>query len=57
MTKKYFYKNIECYQTCGSWQADYVANGKRFALHRCCCLTKKSAYAWAKDQVDFLNER
>ena len=39
----------------GMWQADYVMpNGKRFALHRCCCTTKKSAYQIAKENVDFL---
>lgn len=49
------YKNIICYNSYGTWQADYqLPNGKRFALHRACCLTKKAAYELAKEQVDYL---
>lgn len=49
------YKNIICYNSFGTWQADYqLPNGKRFALHRACCLTKKAAYELAKEQIDFL---
>ena len=47
------YKNIILFWDNG-WQADYSDNGKRFALHRCCCRTKKSAYVIAKEEVDFL---
>lgn len=50
------YKNIVLFWDNG-WQADYSDNGKRFALHRCCCRTKKSAYVIAKEEVDFLSER
>lgn len=55
--KKYKYKNIVCFQTWGTWQADYNNGEKRFALHRLCCKTKKQAYKYAKEEVDFLNER
>ena len=54
--KKYYYKNICVYQYYGTWNADYVMdNGKRFALHRCCCRTKANAYEIAKQNVDYLN--
>lgn len=52
----YKYKNIVLFWNNG-WQADYSDNGKRFALHRCCCRTKKVAYVIAKEEVDFLKER
>ena len=55
--RKYLCKNIECFTTCGRWQADYVANGKRFVLHRCCTRTKDTAMAIAKYEVDYLNEK
>ena len=47
------YKNIVLFWDNG-WQADYVHNGNRFALHRYCCRTKKAAYAVAKKEVDWL---
>ena len=47
------YKNIILFWNNG-WQADYSDNGKRFALHRCCCRTKKVAYEIAKEEVDYL---
>ena len=50
------YKNIVLFYS-GGWQADCVHNGKRFALHRCCCRTKSDAYNVAKDEIDYLNER
>jgi len=55
--KKYKYKNIILFQVYGSWQADYYDGEKRFALHRMCAPTKKSAYAWAKFDVDYMNEK
>lgn len=56
--KKYQYKNIVCFQNCVRWHADYMLpNGKRIALHRCCCATKKAAYAIAKEEVNYMNEK
>ena len=49
-------KNIVCYQTFGKWSADYVENGKRFALHKACCNTKAKAYAIAAQCIDYLNK-
>lgn len=55
--RKYMYKNIHVYMYWGTWNADYKhENGRQFALHRCCCKTKKVAYEIAKKEVDFLNE-
>ena len=52
------YKNIICFETCGRWQADYLgSDGRRFALHRCCCPTKKIAYIIAKHEVDYLSKK
>lgn len=49
------YKNIIVFRSNGTWQADYDDGiHGRFALHRCCCLTKKAAYSIAKGEVDFL---
>ncbi len=50
------YRNIILFWS-GGWQADYEENGKRFALHRCCCKTKGTAYEIAKDEVDVLKEK
>lgn len=52
----YKYKNIILFWDNG-WHADYSDNGKRFALHRCCCRTKKLAYIIAKEEVDYMKER
>ena len=49
------YKHIVIFWD-GGWQADYAKNGERFALHRCCCKTKKMAYKIAKEEVDALKE-
>ena len=50
------YKNIITFWS-GGWQADYIKpNGERFALHRCCCRTKKGAYVIAKEQIDWLRQ-
>ena len=54
--KKYLYKNIELFWSNG-WQADAVCNGNRFALHRCCCKTKKAAYNIAKSEIDYLDSK
>ena len=55
---KYLYKNIICFQYYGTWQADYKEpKGKRFPLHRHCNGTKAEAYALAKQEVDYMNER
>ncbi len=54
--KRYLYKNISLFWDNG-WQADCVANGKRFALHRCCCRTKSGAYSIAKEEIDYLNQK
>lgn len=57
MAKKYKYKNIDCYETCGRWSADYVVSDKRlFTLHNDCCATKKRAYELAKKMIDYLNK-
>jgi len=53
--RTYTYKNIVTYEYYGGWDADYVQDGKRFALHRCGFLTKKEAYEEAKQAVDYLN--
>lgn len=53
---KYIYKNIVLFQDFGQWHADYMENGKRFALHRSASRTKSLAYKIAKEQVDFLNK-
>ena len=50
----YKYNNIVLFWS-GGWQADCLANGKQFALHRLCCATKKAAYNLAKKEIDFLN--
>jgi hypothetical protein len=55
--RTYEYKNIVCFTTCGRWQADYMSDGKRFALHRCCTRTKAAALAIAKHEVDYLNRK
>lgn len=55
--KAYTYKNIEVFEYWGTWQANYNDNGKRFALHRKCCKTKKQAIELAKAEVNYLNER
>lgn len=57
MKRKYLYKHIICFQYYGTWNADCVYEGKRFALHRACCATKANAYEEAKAQIDCLNER
>lgn len=53
---KYRVKDIKIFWS-GGWQADCVSNGNRFALHRLCCKTKKSAIAIAKQEIKFLNEK
>jgi hypothetical protein len=55
MGHMYKYKNIILFWNNG-WHADYSDNGKRFALHRCCCRTKKSAYVIAKGEVDYMKK-
>lgn len=57
--RKYLYKNIECFRSWGrgTWCADYVGDGKRFALHRMCVATKETAYEIAKLDVDYLNRK
>lgn len=55
--KKYLYKQIILFKSWGTWQADIIADGKRFALHRHCSRTKAIAYELAKFEVDCMNER
>ena len=53
--KRYKYKGIILFQSCGLWNADYTYGGARWALHRAGTSTKKRAYEIAKDNVDYLN--
>jgi tRNA A37 N6-isopentenylltransferase MiaA len=51
------YKNIVVYYSGYGYQADYYDGNIRIALHRACLRTKKDAYEYAKQQVDYLKAK
>jgi hypothetical protein len=52
---EYKASNIICFEDNGKWHADYKADGRRFAIHRACCNTKRAAYEYAKECIDYMN--
>ena len=54
---RYAYENIIIFESYGQFHADYMDNGKRYAIHRAACNTKRAAYEYAKEQIDYMNRR